>query len=67
MTDIDVALAAAAGGAAAAKQRYGADLTYLPKSATDFRTEADLAPADAGFSAWRACAAGWPVLPAPPG
>ena len=46
-TDIDVALAPTAAGAVAAKQRYGADLAYLPKLATDFPTEAGLAVEEA--------------------
>lgn len=46
-TDAEVALAAAAAGAAAVRSRYGADLAQLAKSPTDFATEADLAAEEA--------------------
>lgn len=46
-TDVEVALAAAAAGAAAVRSRYGAALDQLTKSPTDFATEADLAAEDA--------------------
>lgn len=46
-TDVEVALAAAAAGAAAVRSRYGADLAQLAKSPTDFATEADLAAEEA--------------------
>lgn len=46
-TDVEVALAAAAAGAAAVRSLYGADLAQLAKSPTDFATEADLAAEEA--------------------
>lgn len=42
-TDVEVALAAAAAGAAAVRGRYAMDLSQLAKTPTDFATEADLA------------------------
>src|SRR5215510_5552513 len=42
MSDIDVALAASAAGAAVVRDLYGTDLTHLSKSPTDFATEADV-------------------------
>lgn len=41
-TDVEVALAAAAAGAAVVRGLYGADLDHLEKSPTDFATEADV-------------------------
>lgn len=41
-TDVEVALEAAAAGAAVVRSMYGADLGHLAKSPTDFATEADL-------------------------
>lgn len=42
-SDVQVALLAAAAGAEEIKRRYGADLSHVTKSPTDFSTEADLA------------------------
>ncbi len=46
-SDVEVALSAAAAGAAAVRRRYGTDLAQLAKSPTDFATEADLAAEEA--------------------
>ena len=42
MSDIDVALAAAAAGAAAVRATYGTDVTRHPKSGLDYTTDTDL-------------------------
>jgi fructose-1,6-bisphosphatase/inositol monophosphatase family enzyme len=46
-TDVEVALVAAAAGAAGVRRLYGTDLARVEKSATDFATEADLASEEA--------------------
>jgi fructose-1,6-bisphosphatase/inositol monophosphatase family enzyme len=45
--DAEIALAAAAAGAAVVRSRYGKDLSQLAKSPTDFATETDLAAEEA--------------------
>lgn len=43
VTDIELALAAAAAGVAVVRESYGAELVHLDKTPTDFATEVDLA------------------------
>jgi myo-inositol-1(or 4)-monophosphatase len=43
-TDIELAIAAAAAGAAVVRERYGMPLTRYAKSGTDFATEVDIRP-----------------------
>jgi len=44
LSDVQLAVAAAAAGAVVVRARYGAELARIQKSSTDFATEVDLEP-----------------------